>query len=189
MGESTQYPGTEPAGAVTYAAEAQETGDVLFEAVNRYTLEEHLRFNETLRKKSRSVLVMYILVTIWLALLAFYSFWNRLWAAGIICAAIGILYPLVIAPLVNRYFWKKAYRNNKLIGDGEVRSVFTGSGIRQVTPIGTTFIRYEMVEKVLETDTNLYLMVGKTQGIILQKQGLSDDQMNHIRGLAPTERV
>ena len=165
-----------------------------FKVNGKYTEEEYVRFMRFLVRGQgrgrRSFIIWLCVFSVWLLLsLILYSF---LPGEDII----SILIPLVCLAL---YLWTmtigldrrlaRNFRKNKLQADLEYELSFFDDHFEGVASTGTDNIPYEKMHKILETPTNIYLLLTPGQGSILRKEDLPEGALEFLRKVKETYKL
>ena len=80
----------------------------------------------------------------------------------------AVVYPAVTVLLQNMRI-KKVYRSNKLLQDRTITFEFYDAYLIERTDLGSTKVAYDTLHEIIETKTNVYLMIAENQGYILTK--------------------
>ena len=95
-----------------------------------------------------------------------------------------VLFPLLVLLLQNGQI-KRAYKSKKVVQNAEIRFAFYDTYFTQNTASGESRLDYDNLFGLLETRTNMYLMISKQQGYILCKsafpQGLEEFLRSKIK--------
>lgn len=146
--------------------------DALFKTTTKNTLEEYKRFSKKLFYSTKNI-VLHILMFVFLIL------------AGIVCEnqyfiIFAIIYPIILR-LIYDYRVKKAFSSNKLLQNVEVNYEFYDTYFTQHNEVSDSKVEYEKLYKLIETKTNMYLMVAENQGFILAKTNFPDGLAEFLR--------
>ena len=82
--------------------------------------------------------------------------------------AFALAYPFALWFIQNRQI-KKIYNSNTLMKDAEVEYTFYEPCFSSNDPSGKSRVDYEKLHKIVETKTNMYLMISENQGFMLKK--------------------
>lgn len=153
-----------------------------FEVETIRTYEEYERYNKVVYEKfykTKTVrivfLVIYFLMITILSLLG--SYLEAL--AVVLIAGISIF---AAKHYVNRDI-KKTYETNELMKDAKVVYKFSEDRVESHSPIGIEVLEYSKMYKLIETDTNFYMMIAKNMGFIISKANMTKEQIEFVRGL------
>lgn len=151
----------------------------LFETTTKYTLDEFKRFNWALSKKARRVRVIIYGLLILALLLEALLF--RLAFPAIAAGVMAMFWLAVI--LLNGRAVKKVFESNKVMKDAEIAFEFYDTFFVEKMENGETRIAYDQLDRILETPTNIYLLIAKNQGYILNKANFPEGLEEFIRSL------
>ena len=146
----------------------------LFEIKTKYTLDEHMKFNFAIAKKSKE---LWIVVALWLLVLI----------GGIIARESSLVIFAIIFPIM--YFaviWhtaKKNYSSNKAAQDAEMTIEFYKDKMIQISDVGSYTIEHDKIARIIETKAHFYVMISKIQGVILPKENMPEELISHIRAI------
>ena len=146
----------------------------LFEIKEKYTFEEHLAFNKIILRKSKSNILLAILIIMVLCLGIFLKKWFYILYA--------ILLPIIFYMFI-KFRIKKSYENNKAVKDMDMTIEFYPSKIIQTTNISSYTLEHDKIYKVIETKTHFYIMPSENQGLFVKKENISKELEEHIRSL------
>lgn len=153
-----------------------------FEVETIRTYEEYERYNKVVYEKfykTKTVrivfLVIYFLMITILSLLG--SYLEAL--AVVLIAGISIF---AAKHYVNRDI-KKTYETNELMKDAKVVYKFSEDRVESHSPIGIEVLEYSKMYKLIETDTNFYMMIAKNMGFIISKANMTKEQIEFVRGI------
>lgn len=149
--------------------------DCLYQTTTKYTLEEYKRFTRTLLKKRTFILVP--LLEVLLILMG-------LLLRNIFLIVFAVIYPFLTAWVQNRQI-KKVYFSNKVTQNAEVCFSFYDTYFTETNASGDTRLTYSQLHKVIETKTNVYLMIAQNQGFILNKANFPEGLANFLKGIKP----
>ena len=83
---------------------------------------------------------------------------------------------------------KEIYNSNKVIQEIESEISFYEDCFEQTNSLGTSKITYDKIYRILENDTNLYIMISKNQGYIIIKENCSQELIDFIKNLTPKKK-
>lgn len=157
----------------------------LFTIKSKITKEEYIRFNREVLKKefhySRNITIINIIL--------------GLIIVGILFSGDSTSYPpaAIIFTFLIYYNWKatkgmdrkaaKAFDLNKVNKDLETQICFFNDHYETTDEKDSSNIPYSNLYKIIETDTNLYLMYCKNQGVIIVKSNCSSDLIEFIHSI------
>ena len=165
-----------------------------FKVSGKYTEEEYVRFMRFLVRGQgrgrRSFIIWLSVFSLWLllSLILYLSLPGE--------DVISILIPLVCLAL---YLWTmtiglnrrlaRNYRKNKLQAGLEYELSFFDDHYEGVASTGTDNIPYDKMHKILETPTNIYLLITPGQGSILRKEDLPEGAQEFLRKVKETYKL
>ena len=159
--------------------------DCLFETKTKYTWEEFKRFNQVITRKGRRVRII-AGVAMGLVLLAEAFLLRNMFLA--IFTVIFVPLWLVLVFLLNKRSIKKAFEANKLLRDADVAFQFYDTYFVEKTSFGETRVTYEMLDRIVEIPTNVYILVSRNQGCVLCKENFPEGLEEFLRAL-PVKHV
>lgn len=163
----------------------------LFKVCGKVTEEEYVRFNHYMvfrqPEKRRKRIVFLIIISVWVAASVAASVYSFVigdyddWPVLLFVLA-AFLYFLVYPRRVDRRA-AKSFRNNKVVDGLEFEMSLYEDHFEDVSASGRSSIPYEKLYKIIETPTNIYLLYGPNQGVILRKVDLPEGALEFIRQL------
>lgn len=160
----------------------------LFKVCGKVTEEEYVRFNHYMvfRKpeKRRKRIVFLIIMSVWVAASVAASVYSFVigdyddWPALLFVLA-AFLYFLVYPRRVDRRA-AKSFRNNKVVDGLEFEMSLYEDHFEDVSAIGSDSISYDKLHSIIDTPTNVYLMLGPNQGVILRKVDLPEGALEFL---------
>lgn len=140
-----------------------------------YNYEEYKRYTLSLLFK-RSRIVWYVLLEAWILLLGcLMDNW--------LLILFALIYPALLAILQNRQI-KKVWNSNKVAQNMQVQFDFYDTYFTEITENGETKLEYNKLHKIIETKTNVYLMIAKNQGFILNKSNFPDGLAEFLQSIS-----
>jgi len=139
----------------------------LFVTKTKYTFEEYKRFCNIVNNRESKLKVKLIVAELILLLAA-------LILQNAFLFVFVVIYPPILW-LVQKGIIKKTYESNQLFKDMELEFAFYDSYFLEKSVYGETKVEYSYLYKVLESDTNFYLMIAKNQGYIILKENCSEE--------------
>ncbi|MBR0038386.1 MAG: YcxB family protein [Lachnospiraceae bacterium] len=157
-----------------------------FEVETTRTFEEYEKYNKVVYEKLYKIkririifFVVYFLILIVLSLPKNYA------EAIVVVLIAGI--SVFITRFITRFFVdrdiKKTYETNTLMKDAKVLYKFSEDRVESHSPIGIEVLEYSKMYKLIETDTNFYMMIAKNMGFIISKANMTKEQIEFVRGL------
>lgn len=149
--------------------------ELLFKAETEYTYDEYKKFNRVIQNKIRRIPLVYFVVVVLYALFGW--LFN-----SVMLVVMGLLFPFIIK-IILTWQVKKAYQSNALNKGMSYSFEFYQDYLEQKTTAGNLIVSYDKIYRILETDTNFYIMIAKNQGIIISKDNCSPGLIDFIKGL------
>lgn len=146
----------------------------LFEIQTEYTLKEMRRFSMALLLRWRFWLV-YCIVSI-IALIA--AFLVKEWFYVVFVLVMPWI--LILSTFLGT---KRIYESNKAMQNAKVTYQFYSDSIVQNTDISTYTIEHNKIARMIESKTHFYVMVSQNQGIMLPKEKMSEELVQHLKKL------
>ena len=150
------------------------------EVETKYTLEEYKRYNKSVmnvfHKERTKLQISFILICVSFALL--------IWMGEYKYAALWILFWVVLIGILwFRYNQniKKAWETNTVLKDAVNRYHFMEEQIEIISAIGNSVLEYDKIYRLIETDTNFYIMIANNQGYIINKNYCTPPQQDWIQ--------
>ena len=138
----------------------------LYETTTVVTLEEFRKLNHALSNR-RLMAAVILAAEIILAVLLVLSIRNH-GSSTQIYVIMLILLP-GIAWFVPRYLERRMYLANETANNMVMKTQFYADHLEQHSKLGNSSVKYTDLKKIIETGTNFYLLVSKTQSIIIVK--------------------
>ena len=158
-----------------------------FEVETKYTYDEYKKFNKTIyeniyhyKRKINFAIIIYAII-----IGGFIAFKEYLWALAVFIAAVMLMY---LTKRNNDKAIKNAYETNEVMKDAVCRFKFTDDRVEATSPKGVEYLEYDKMYKLIETDTNFYLMFGQNLGFIINKSNCKDNEIEFIRSLKNYEK-
>ena len=153
-----------------------------FEVETTRTFEEYEKYNKVVYEKLYKIkririifFVVYFLILIVLSLPKHY-------AEAIVVVLIAGISVFITRLFVDRDI-KKTYETNTLMKDAKVLYKFSEDRVESHSPIGIEVLEYSKMYKLIEDDTNFYMMIAKNMGFIISKANMTKEQIEFVRGL------
>lgn len=154
----------------------------LFTTKTAYTLEEYKKFNYALFSKQMKLPVLSgFAFLIWLSIMI-YCIAAKEYYSFFIAFVIVILIIAIIPVSLNKSI-KKTYYSNKMASKTICEFEFYEKELVEKTPDGSMRVQYENLYKIIETKTNLYLMIAQNQGFIIVKDNCTSELIEFIKKL------
>ena len=147
----------------------------LFVTKTKYTFEEYKKFCNIVNNRESKLKVKLIVAELILLLAA-------LILQNVFLIVFVVIYPPILW-LVQKRIIKKNYESNALLKDAELKFEFYDSYFLEKSKLGESRVEYSYLYKVLENDTNFYLMIAKNQGYIILKENCSEELIKFITEL------
>lgn len=86
-----------------------------------------------------------------------------------------------IAWFIPRYMERRMYLANETANNMVMKTKFYEDHLEQQSRLGHTTVRYQDLQRIIETSTNFYLLVSKSQSIIIIKDNCHPKLVQFIR--------
>ncbi|MBR2189743.1 MAG: YcxB family protein [Eubacterium sp.] len=139
----------------------------LYETTTVVTLEEFRKLNHALSSR-RSMAAILLALEALLAVLLVFSIRNHNKSSTQLYVIMLILLPF-IAYLIPRYLERRMYLANETANNTVMKTQFFSDHLVQHSNRGNATVKYTELQKIIETSTNFYLLVSKSQTIIIVK--------------------
>ena len=170
--------------------DAQSAGEAkapLFKLTGKVTEEEYVRLNHHIvfqtpkRRKYRIFLwVLYVFFALTLVACISRFVMGDFDDWPVLLVALGcIIYLLTYPRRVDRRA-AKAYHDNKMINGLEFEMSLYEDHFEDVSASGSESVPYEKLYRIIDTPTNIYLMLGPNQGAILRKVDLPEGALEFL---------
>ncbi len=150
--------------------------EIIYTMKSKFTLGEFKRFVWSMMFKNKSTIIKLALFEV------------ALLAIGIVIdnkifIGFAVAYPFALWFIQNRQI-NKIYKSNALMKDAEVEYTFFEPCFSSNDPSGKSRVDYEKLHKIVETKTNMYLMISENQGFMLKKSEMPNGLEAFLRGKA-----
>ncbi len=137
-----------------------------------YTYEEFLRFCKTISKKRiRKCDIIIVVSYLVIAALAFLQKqYNMIPVYLLFIPTI-----MIFARLFLHFAYKRIWKSNKDAENLETQFRFHADNFVQSNKLNRRTIKYSELTRIIETDTNFYLMTAEAKGSIINKKDCSDN--------------
>jgi hypothetical protein len=152
----------------------------LFTTETAYTFEEFKKFNYKVMQKS-VILIYSMLAAIVILVIgkSFFIDWSYIDTALIV----AVIFIAAYFPFSLNKKLKDTYNSNKVMTKTVARFDFFEDGFSEITENATGNFKYADLNKIIETQTNFYLMLAKNAGAIIVKENCSEELIEFIRNL------
>jgi len=140
------------------------TDNILYQTETHWTYEEYKKFVRHVNNKYTNILRLCIYLPLIIAL------WNHppaLQPDAILDILLKFKAQFLLIFLIEAYAHyplRRAYNKDKTVCQTTVTCYFYPEHLRCLSPTGDVDRRYDQIEKIIETNTNFYLMFNKTHG-------------------------
>ena len=134
--------------------------DCLYQTVTQISYEEYKKYAWVVGFDKKAWIRLAVFELIILVLAAF--------TRNPLLIVFAAAYTAVIVLIQNRRI-KKVYQSNKLLHDRMITFAFYDTYLIEKTELGSTRIGYDKLHKIIDTKTNIYLMIAENQGYVLKK--------------------
>ena len=152
----------------------------LYELEFKYTFEDLKKFNRALRKMQKARLLGIYICLAALAVTCILSIifsHNYMRAIKVLIFVIAVF---VIARLSNYMALKNSWTSNRSLQNSIVKYEFFEDSFSYITPSGTNTIKYENLYKILDTKTDIYLLISNRQGMVISKENCGNEFISFI---------
>lgn len=153
-----------------------------FEVETKYTLDEYKKFNQVVLdiiysgRKRKIIIIIVCMLTI-VGLVAFKMYSSAV-IAFIVYAALFYLEKKGNNKAIN-----DAWESNELMKNAVYHYKFSEDKVEATSPKGLEILEYDKMYRLIETDTNFYMMIAKNVGFIILKANMTKEQIEFVRGL------
>jgi len=152
--------------------------EMLYKTTTKYTLEEYKKYNKALLKDNnfyRKLVILEILILL-LGILS-----------GnvkdiIFSIMVAILFPVTLFIILDINI-KKVFNSNKVTQNVDVYFEFYEDCFIEKHENGESKIEYSKLDKIIETETNVYLMIAKNQGYMLLKENFPNGLSEFLKNM------
>ena len=102
------------------------------------------------------------------------------WAAVFLVTL--ICFPIVIIKITN-YKLSKDFKTNKILQNDVTTMSFSEDRLELSNGRGNSFVKYDELYKILETDTNFYLFIAKNQTMNVIKENCQKELITFLQNL------
>lgn len=148
-----------------------------FQTRTTFTLDEYRKYVWAVQKSMKGILIVIVAIIL---LFAVENLLSKNTIQGIygICMLILILATIFIAPKVGL---KRQYETRFDLKDSQVVFSFYSDHLEEKSKRGCTVLRYDKIYRIIETNTNFYIMITKGQGMVIVKENCSCALISFIR--------
>lgn len=170
------------------ASETQKAGESqtppLYRTETVYTEAEYLRFAKTVQRKVGRAWLKAGLCSLCFLVLGLLS-WADSRTMACVYVVAALLFPFLLQFSMDRRL-KKAYASNQSLQGMHYELRFYADHLETSGSIGFSTLPYAKLYRILETETNFYLLVSRNQGVVLQKENCTPELIQFVRGLQKT---
>ena len=146
----------------------------LYEADSEYTYEAYEKYSKTLGRKINHFNTYRIVMTTgFLALAVIWYFLGNMQLALILFFA-GLCLPFALTLKQNQAI-KKGWNSNSAIQGLKSHYEFYSDHMEQKNSTGNLKLEYSKIYRVVETEDAYYILVGRNQGMMIQKKDCSQE--------------
>lgn len=156
--------------------------EYLFKTSTTYTFEEYKKFVLTLNKKRMTVLFVYMTVFLFLSAVLF---WFTRSLTSMVCMILFLLYMPLVVLLQNRSI-KKTFHSNKSAQNRQDDIEFYEDRMIAKSGNNISEVQYNNLYRIIQTKTNVYLMIAKNQGFVLVKANFPEGLEEFLQKLEST---
>lgn len=152
----------------------------LFLSKSTFSFEEYRKFSRMLLHERKIDLLIGIWTVVILILAAAFIAIDSV--ISVACLVLGV----VSIAFAMSYIGELERRRFSGFGEQcglESSLLFFDDHVTKNNALGGTVINYSDIDRIVETKTNIYLMTGKSRGIIIEKNNCSDKLLDFVRAL------
>lgn len=153
----------------------------MYKTETKYTYEEFKKYeNEMYKKKVFKGIGNFVVILVLMSIFLYYLSKN-------------LTYPIGMLVLICTLFFFKNKACNKMIDkmwnttpdihDMDLKFTFLENELEIITEKSNSKLKYEHIYKVVETDTNFYILRGMNMGYIIVKNNCNAELVDFIRNL------
>ena len=143
------------------------------------TYEEFKRFFYTLSKLKQNI-ILYCILSAFLIIASLYLGWIH-------TLVFAIVFPVLVVSL-QLFQRSRIFKTNKVFQNTIVTYEFFDTYFTVSDEYGNSRLDYKKLHKVIETKTNVYLMISKNQGFLLSKESFPQGLDAFLRSIAPQKK-
>ena len=154
-----------------------------FEIDTKYTFEEYKRFNKVVqdviykgKSKRNFAIVIFALIIGGFVVLKEYI-------TALVALAVYVAIMYLTIKGINKQV-KDAFETNASMKDAVYHYKFSDTKVEATSPRGLEVLEYDKMYRLIETDTNFYMMIAQNVGFIINKDNCTADQQEFIRSLS-----
>lgn len=153
-----------------------------FEVETKYTLDEYRKFNQVVldiiyRGRTKRIITITVCMLTVVGFIVF-KMYSSAAIAFIVYAALFYLEKKGSEKAIN-----DAWKSNELMKDAVYHYKFSENKVEATSPKGLEILEYDKMYRLIETDTNFYMMIAKNVGFIVLKANMTNGQIEFVRGL------
>lgn len=146
--------------------------DCLYETFMVFSLDEYKKFVDATSKRKQSNILLAV-VSLFLIIVGIVQ-------KTPIMFVLAVIYPVLML-FSQKKGMERAYKNIPAMHDARVDFRFYDDHFVKVFGESEEQLEYEKLYKIIETETNFYLMISKTQGFVLVKNNMPEGLAEFIK--------
>ncbi len=154
----------------------------LYETTEEITLEEYVRFAKTIYWKDKHGVAWLIFAELLLLFADVIQFREGNSTFALPLLIFIIVFPIVLKLILDRSL-KKTYESNQLLNGYKMTIRFFEDHYEGCGENGSLNYPYAKLAKIIETNTNFYLMIGDNQGTLITKERCTPELIAFLQGL------
>lgn len=139
--------------------------DCLYETFTVFSFDEYKKFVDATSKRKQSNILLAV-VSVFLLVIGIFQ-------KTPLMIALAVIYPILML-FSQKKSVERAYKNTPAMHDARVDFRFYDDHFVKVFGESEEQLEYEKLYKIIETETNFYLMISKTQGFVLVKNNMPE---------------
>jgi len=148
--------------------------DCLYEITTTFSLEEYKKFTQTVSNNKMN-LIMIGLVSLFVVVMGIVE-------KSPIMFVLAVIYPFLMI-FSQKKGLERSYKKNTAMHDAKILHRFYDTYFVTVVNDVENQYEYEKLQRIIETETNYYLMLSKTQGFVIIKANMPEGLEEFLRGL------
>lgn len=171
------------------------SNEPLYTVRTKLTFEEYKKYNIAVRQSQKYTKIMRVVYIVLLSFLALELLFLLGLAASfrdggilehslvLFVSAAVLVVVILLQQMVSEHMLRKAYNTDKAAIDAEIVTRFYSDHMEGESKAGTWSLKYEDIYKIIETNTNLYIMQSTVKGHFFKKDECPDGLVEFINSL------
>lgn len=154
----------------------------LFKTTTEYTYDEYKKFNKEINVKNFKLKMYFSIYTLIFTFAAFIFFTDRNYLALVFCLTL-IVAPIIILPMQINKLQKKIYNNYVSMHGTQTNISLYNDHLEVSNLMEHLSYPYVKISKIVETETNFYIMNRENRGMIIIKSNCSLELLEFLQEL------